>query len=44
VDDARTVLAKGVKQFPDSRAVRAFSEGKQIDKMIADARFREIAL
>ncbi len=44
VDEARAVLAKAQKQFPESRAVRSFAEGKQIDKMIADARFREIAL
>jgi Flp pilus assembly protein TadD len=43
-DDARAVLAKGQKQFPDDRTVRAFAEGKQIDKMIADPRFKEIAL
>lgn len=44
VDDARAVLAKAQKQYPESRAVRSFAEGKQIDKMIADARFKEIAL
>lgn len=44
VDEARAVLAKGLKQFPDERAVKGFAEGKQIDKMVADPRFKEIAL
>jgi Flp pilus assembly protein TadD len=43
-DDARAVLAKAQKAFPDDRAVRAFVEGKQIDKMTTDPRFKEIAL
>ena len=44
VDDARAVLAKALKKFPESRAVRSFSEGKQIDKMVADPSFKLIAL
>jgi tetratricopeptide (TPR) repeat protein len=44
VDDARSVLAKAQKKFPESRAVRSFVEGKQIDKMIADPSFKLIAL
>ena len=44
VNEARAVLAKGQKLFPEDRAVRSFAEGKQIDKMIADPRFKEIAL
>jgi len=44
VDAARAVLAKGQKLFPEDRAMRAFAEGKQIEKMIADPRFKEIAL
>jgi Flp pilus assembly protein TadD len=44
VDDARAVLAKAQKKFPESRAVRAFAEQKQIDKMIADPAFKLIAL
>ncbi len=43
-EDARAVLAKTQKKFPDDRAVRVFSEGKQIDKMTADPRFKEIGL
>jgi len=44
VDDARATLARAEKRFPDDRAVRAFVDGKQIDKMLADPRFKEIAL
>lgn len=44
VDDARETLKRAEKNFPDDRAVRAFVDGKQIDKMIADPRFKEIAL
>ena len=43
-NDARAVLAKAAKKFPEHRAVRGFSEGGQFDKMIADPRFKEIAL
>ena len=43
-DDARRVLAQAQKKFPESRAVRSFVEGKQIDKMIADPSFKLIAL
>ncbi len=44
VDDARAVLAKALKLFPDERSVKSFTEGKQIDKMVSDPRFKEIAL
>ena len=44
VDDARSVLARAQKKFPESRAVRSFVEGKQIDQMIADPSFKLIAL
>lgn len=44
VEDARSVLAKAQKKYPESRQVRAFVEGKQIDKMIADPSFKLIAL
>jgi Flp pilus assembly protein TadD len=43
-DNARAVLAKAQKKFPDNRAVRGFTEGGQFDKMLADPRFKEIAL
>jgi len=44
VDDAKAALAKVQKLFPDNRAVRGFTEGGQFEKMLADPRFREIAL
>jgi tetratricopeptide (TPR) repeat protein len=44
VDDARAVLLKAQKKYPESRSVRSFIEGKQIDKMIADPSFKLIAL
>lgn len=44
VDDARTVLAKAQKKFPDHRAVRGFTEGGRFERMIADPQFKEIAL
>lgn len=43
-EDARAVLLRAQKKFPDDRAVRVFAEGKQIDKMTTDPRFKEIAL
>jgi len=43
-DEARRVLAKAQKKFPDNRAVRGFTEGGQYEKMVADPRFKEIAL
>lgn len=43
-DEARAVLEKAVKQFPDNRNVRTYVEGKPVDKMLADPRFKEIAL
>ncbi|MBI5768199.1 MAG: hypothetical protein HZA93_10415 [Verrucomicrobia bacterium] len=42
--DARAVLAKAQKKFPDHRAVKGFSAGGQFEKMLADPRFKEIAL
>jgi tetratricopeptide (TPR) repeat protein len=44
VDDARARLEKAAKQFPDQRNVRLFVESKQIDKMLADPKFKENAL
>lgn len=43
-DEARAVLEKAVKDYPNSLPIRKFAEGKQIEKMLADARFKEIAL
>jgi tetratricopeptide (TPR) repeat protein len=43
-DAARTMLDKTAKQFPDHRNVKLFVEGKQFDQMLADPRFKEMAL
>jgi Flp pilus assembly protein TadD len=43
-NDARAALEKAMKQFPDNRTVRSYAEAKQLDKMLADPRFKEIAL
>jgi Flp pilus assembly protein TadD len=42
--DARAQLERTAKQFPDHRSVRAFIEGKQLDRMLADPLFKEGAL
>jgi tetratricopeptide (TPR) repeat protein len=44
VEDARKVLEKTAKQFPENRSVRAFIDSKQFDKMIADPAFKQGAL
>jgi Flp pilus assembly protein TadD len=44
VDDARQALQKAQKNFPDDRAVRAFSDNKQLDRIIADPTFKDIGL
>lgn len=43
-DEARTMLEKTVKKFPDNRNVKLFVEGKQFDRMIADPMFKDMAL
>ena len=44
LDDARKVLEKARKSFPDNRNVRAFSENKQLEHIVDDPTFKEIAL
>lgn len=44
VDEARALLAKNRKDVPDNRDLRAFSESRQIDQMIASPAFKEVAL
>ena len=44
VDDGRALLEKIAKRFPDSRNVRLFVEGRQFDRMLADPKFKEVAL
>ena len=43
-DDARALLEKTAKRFPENRVVRAFVDGKQFDQMIADPVFKQGAL
>jgi tetratricopeptide (TPR) repeat protein len=43
-DDARSLLAKAQKNHPDDRALGAFADGKQLDRILADPAFKEIAL
>jgi tetratricopeptide (TPR) repeat protein len=43
-DDARKVLAKAQKRLPDDRALKAFAESNQLDRMLEDPGFKEIAL
>ncbi|MBI5689556.1 MAG: hypothetical protein HZC55_05615 [Verrucomicrobia bacterium] len=42
--EARTVLEKAAKKFPKDREVRSFIEQKQLDRMLADPAFKQIAL
>lgn len=42
--DARSVLHKAEKQFPNQRNVRIFIEDKQLDRMLADPKFKDNAL
>jgi len=44
VDEGRALLAKTTKRFPENRALRSFVEGKQFEGMLADPKFKEMAL
>lgn len=44
MDDARKALGKAHKALPDNRAVKGFVENKQLDRIIEDPTFKEIAL
>ncbi len=44
VDEARAVLAKAQKEFPDNRDLRTFAEGRQLDLLLASPVFKESAL
>ena len=43
-DEARAMLDKTAKRFPQDRNVRAFIDGRQFDQMIADPVFKQGAL
>ncbi len=44
IDDARSTLEKARKKHPDSRGIRLFAENRQLDRIIADPSFKELAL
>jgi TolA-binding protein len=44
VDEARAMVDKVAKRFPDNRAVRGFVEGKYLDKMLVDPMFKQGAI
>ncbi len=43
-DDARMALEKAQKKFPDDRDIKIFVEGRQLDRILADPNFKDIAL
>ncbi len=43
-DDARAMLEKTARRFPESRTVRGFIEGKRLEAMLQDPKFKELAL
>ena len=43
-DDSRAMLDKTAKRFPDHREVKLFVERKQLDRMLSDSTFKEMAL
>src|SRR5258708_38283848 len=44
VDDARTLLRKTREGFPDGRSVRIYVDEQQLERMISDPQFKEVAL
>jgi tetratricopeptide (TPR) repeat protein len=43
-DDARKVLEKAQKAFPNDRELRAYIQERRLDEMLSDPGFKEIAL
>jgi tetratricopeptide (TPR) repeat protein len=43
-DDARKALAKAQQRLPDNRGIKGFAETKQLDRLLEDPGFKEIAL
>lgn len=43
-DEARKALERAAKRLPDDREVRVFIENKQLDRILADPGFKDIAL
>lgn len=44
VDDARKLLEKTQKKFPEDRAVRDFVQAKQLDRLLDERAFKEVSL
>ena len=44
VNDGRALLEKIARQFPGNSKVRAFIDGKQLDRLLADPLFKQSAL
>lgn len=44
VDDARKTLDKALKAEPSNRTLRAFADGHQLDNILADRSYKELAL
>ena len=44
IDEARKLVEKLAREFPENRTVRAFVDEKTFERMIADPQFKEIAL
>lgn len=44
IDDARAVVEKAQKQHPDSRELRLFIENRELDRLVNDPVFKQIAL
>lgn len=44
VDDARKLVDKMARRFPNNGNVRGFVEQKQLDSLLADQRFKDMAL
>jgi tetratricopeptide (TPR) repeat protein len=43
-DDARALLAKAQQNHPDDRAINAFADGKQLDRILEDPAFKDLAI
>jgi len=44
VDDARALIAKLPERFPTNPTLRGYVDGKQLDRLLADPKFKEVAL
>jgi tetratricopeptide (TPR) repeat protein len=44
LDEAQVILAREQKKNPTNSRLRSFAEGKQLDRLVADPGFKELAL